>query len=99
MRIDQDVTVRAVNRVVEDRAVEADLYAVRLHEIPVVDERVTYLRGHGIAYAFSVATFRDLGAVRVAQEDAYGDSAPSPVGQRAKDPDVLSEEEASVDED
>src|SRR5260221_10476340 len=65
--VDQELVVAAVDRVVQDRLVQAELGARHLAQRPVEDHHVADLRGHGLVDALVGGMVRDLPAVPVAQ--------------------------------
>lgn len=97
--VDEELVICAVDGVVEDRAVEAELYAVLSAQVLVEDEGVTDLRGHGVVYTLVCAAFGHLRAVRVTEEDADADASLRFLCERALNAAVFGEEKAGVDQD
>lgn len=97
--VDEELVVGAVDGVVEDRAVKAELYAALFAQVLVEDEGVADLGDLGFAHALVFTAFGYLGAVRVAKEDADADTGLGFFGEGALDASVFGEEEAGVDQD
>jgi DNA-binding GntR family transcriptional regulator len=96
--VDKHLIVRVVNGVVEHGGVQPDLDAVP-EEWAVEDDRVSYLRRHGVSYTLLGSALRDVRTVRVPEEDADHNSRASLLAEEADHFDILGEEQAAVDED
>lgn len=82
--VDHELVVRPVDGGVEGGVVGFDLDAVDVGEWVVEDQGVADLGGHGFADSFFFASFGDLGAVGVAEQDADGDALGCAVGEGAQ---------------
>src|SRR6266540_7478453 len=68
--IDEELVVSTIDRVVQDRAVGAELHAGCPAKLLVAGERAPNLGGHGAFRTFVDRTSLDLRAVRVPDQEA-----------------------------
>ena len=99
VRVDQELVVPAVDRVVQDGAVEPELDALGAAHRPVQHERVADLRGHRVVDALVRAPRGDLRAVRVTKQDPHPHAGAGLVGEDLLIPRVLGQEQPGVDQD
>ncbi|WP_435824356.1 hypothetical protein [Microbispora amethystogenes] len=100
MDVHEKLAVGPVNRVVERRAVEADLHPVDPPERPVQHEGVAYSGGHDVGSdAFLGSSGGHLGAIWVAEKDADLHAYLGSAGQQADHAGVLGEEQTAVGQD
>ena len=81
MGVDQQLVITAVDRVVQNRLVEPELYPLNGAQRPIQHERVADLRRHGVVYAFVRAPFGHLPAVRIAKQDPHPNSGTDLLGE------------------
>jgi hypothetical protein len=99
VRVDQELVIRAVDRVVENRGVQPDLCTGQTAQRAVEDQHVTDLRRHRFVDAFLCAAFGNMRAVRAAEQDPDRHARVGLLGEQAHQPGVVGEEESAVDED
>src|SRR5207248_4403358 len=93
VRIDEHVVIGPVDRVVEDRAVEAELYAGHADQRPEIDDRVADFASYRVPDALIVASLCHLGACWIPEQDPDGHPGSGRVGEQAMEGRLLPQPE------
>lgn len=94
--VDEELVVRAVDRVVQDDLVQPDLDALDFCEWPVQRKSVADLRGHGVADALFPSALCHSSAVRSAEGDPNSHAAACLASNDVQQTGVPGEEQCAV---
>jgi hypothetical protein len=94
--VDHELTVGAVDGVVQHGPVKPDLDVRHRAERPVQHERVADLGGHGVTNAFFFAALCGVRPAGVRERDPHGDARAALISENPEDPGILGQEQRTI---
>jgi hypothetical protein len=98
MLIDEHLVVGAIDRVVQDGAVQPQLHAADHADWAIQDEGISDLRGHRVTDPFLLASLCNMRAVGIAECDADANTLLGFADQEIHHLAVLGKKQSAVDE-